>query len=268
MMPITMRTLLHGEALVDLHSDQPGLAGPFTPRVGGVAATIAQAAAREGADVAFAGAVGDDAWGAWLRERLAADGVDVAQLATEGEHPTPLTFTVSGTTTLHGAAVAQTREPDPDDAGALVLTADTLATEDEHTATLAARDHAVKAGKPVVAALTFSRHRWETPAFAASAARELVKDTFLVCAAAEEARLITGEDDPAAAADGLNAMGATHAIVVHDTGAVLRGAALRLSTQGAARPETVLGTVIADLAGTDFYPAAIAAALPRATGGR
>jgi fructokinase len=271
MMPVSMRTLLLGEALVDLHSDQPAAsladAGAFVPRLAGVAATIAATAAGEGADVALAGTVGDDGWGRWLREQLSSAGVDTERLAADGEHATPLTFTVGDETTLHGRPIPQVPDLGRDDAGALVLTADTLATDDERARTLEARDRAVEAEHPVVADLTFSPYRWETPAFAASAARELVKGTFLVAAGAEEARLIAGEDDPAAAADGLVAMGATHAIVVHPGGTVLRGGGLRLQTSGGpAATGAVLGVVVADLAGTDFYPAAIAAALPRVAG--
>jgi sugar/nucleoside kinase (ribokinase family) len=267
-----MRTLLLGEAVVDLVCDRRGDADAFVPHVGGGAATIAATAAAAGADVALAGTVGDDAWGQWLRERLGSGGVDTALLGADGERPTPLTFTIDGRARLHGAVIAQAPaglDDAVDAAAALVVTADTLAGEEERAATLAARDRAAGAGKPVVADLTFGAHRWETPAFAASAARELVKDTFLAGAGAEEARLLTGEDEPAAAADGLVAMGARHAVVVGPAGAVLRGQGLRLHTEGSTpAPGVVLGTVLADLAGTDFYPAAIAAALPRVAGRR
>ena len=50
-------------------------------------------------------------------------------------------------------------------------------------------------------------------------------------------------------------------IVVAPAGAVVRGPGLRLAAAGARDPATVLGTVLAQLAGTDFYPAAIAVAL-------
>jgi sulfofructose kinase len=48
---------------------------------GGPAATAAVALARLGVDVAFAGAVGEDATGTAIRHGLAAEGVDVSQLA-------------------------------------------------------------------------------------------------------------------------------------------------------------------------------------------
>ena len=67
MMP-AMRTLLLGEALVDLICERPvaalGDADAFVPHFGGAVANVAVGAARRGADVALAGGAGDDAWGA------------------------------------------------------------------------------------------------------------------------------------------------------------------------------------------------------------
>ena len=253
MMPTSMRTLLHGEALVDFRAQADG----YVPGVGGSAARIAVAAARAGADVALASVVGDDAWGRWVAEHLRAEGVDTGLVTLDPEQLTPLAFTPGA---VHGAPLAQL-PGERAGADAVVLGADTLAFDDEREATLALRDHAVQEGKPVLVDATFAPHRWETPAFAASATRELVKGAFLVVAGAEEARLLSGEEQPARAAEGLEAMGAAHAIVVAPAGAVVRGPGLRLATVGAHDPATLLGTVLAELAGTDFYPAAIAVAL-------
>ncbi|MFH9422153.1 carbohydrate kinase family protein [Streptomyces sp. NPDC017529] len=59
--------------------------------LGGSAAITACGAARLGLRVAFAGRVGDDAAGAFVRTALAGRGVDVTALATDPELPTPLT---------------------------------------------------------------------------------------------------------------------------------------------------------------------------------
>ena len=76
-----MRTLCVGEALVDLVCERPvasiSEADAFVPRFGGAIANVAVTAARRGADVALAGGVGTDAWGAWLHQRLADEGVDL-----------------------------------------------------------------------------------------------------------------------------------------------------------------------------------------------
>ncbi|MEV5596233.1 carbohydrate kinase family protein [Streptomyces sp. NPDC052496] len=58
---------------------------------GGSAAITACGAARLGLRVAFAGRVGDDAAGAFVRTALAGRGVDVSALVTDPELPTPLT---------------------------------------------------------------------------------------------------------------------------------------------------------------------------------
>jgi ribokinase len=79
-----------GSANMDLVVRQPRLPAPgetmfgssFTTVPGGKGLNQAVAAARAGAEVAFLGAVGDDAFGRELRTRLADDGVDVAGLAT------------------------------------------------------------------------------------------------------------------------------------------------------------------------------------------
>jgi sulfofructose kinase len=73
------------------HSDQrlPALDGAMAG--GGVAATAAVALARLGVPVAFAGRVGDDDAGAWIRAGLEAEGVDVSLLRTA---PGPSPFTV------------------------------------------------------------------------------------------------------------------------------------------------------------------------------
>ncbi|MEU2792208.1 sugar kinase [Streptomyces sp. NPDC007100] len=59
--------------------------------LGGSAAITACGAARLGLRVAFAGRVGDDAAGAFVRTALAGRGVDVTALTTDPELPTPLT---------------------------------------------------------------------------------------------------------------------------------------------------------------------------------
>ncbi|MFE4696505.1 carbohydrate kinase family protein [Streptomyces sp. NPDC056738] len=63
--------------------------------LGGSAAIMACGAARLGLRVAFAGRVGDDPAGAFVREALAGRGVDVAFLVTDPVRPTPLTTVVT-----------------------------------------------------------------------------------------------------------------------------------------------------------------------------
>jgi fructokinase len=285
MMTASMRTLLLGEALVDLICERPvaglGEADAFVPHLGGSVATIAAGAARAGAAVAFAGTVGDDAWGRWVRDRLAAEGVGLEHFHLDPDARTPVAFTTVDTegvpaSVLHGDPIAQARSDllgAVEQHDALLLTSGTLADEGERELTLKLRDRAVELGRPVVVDPDLRPYRFAEPAFAASEVRELVKGAFLVKAGGEEARLLSGEGEPAAAADGLVAMGAAHAIVTRaDGGAVLRGGGLRLDVPGrVVQPVSTLGTgdalmgvVLAGLAATDFYAPAIAAALPRA----
>ncbi len=79
-----------GSANMDLVVRQPRLPRPgetifgssFTTVPGGKGLNQAVAAARAGGSVAFLGAVGRDPFGAALRERLVADGIDVTALQT------------------------------------------------------------------------------------------------------------------------------------------------------------------------------------------
>jgi len=60
----------------------------FHTHAGGKGANQAVAAARLGSDVRFFGAVGSDAEGSWLLERIAAHGVDVSHVLRAGGLPT------------------------------------------------------------------------------------------------------------------------------------------------------------------------------------
>lgn len=281
-----VRTLLLGECLVDLVCEQPVAsladAPAFVPHFGGAVANVAVVAARRGADVALAGGVGDDAWGGWLRERLTTEGVDLTWFATVAGVRTPLStvivdaeaqpeFAIYGDTI---ATLVEAAGPRLDEAveacDALFLASNTLVGEDERALSLRARDRALELGRPFVFEANLRLHRWPAPAHAATVCREMVDGAFLVKANAEEARLLTGERDPVAAAESLLAGGAQHAIVTRGAeGAVLRGGGMRLEAPGVfAAPvdttgagDTFTGVVLARLAATGWYPPALGAAL-------
>ena len=69
-----------GEALIDMFPAEIGRplaeVSAFHPKPGGAPANVAVAAARLGASAAFLGEVGDDAFGRFLIDTLAAEGVD------------------------------------------------------------------------------------------------------------------------------------------------------------------------------------------------
>ena len=284
-----MRTLLLGEALVDLICERPvaalGGADAFVPHFGGAVANVAVGAARRGAPVALAGGIGDDAWGGWLRERLEAEGVDLTWFAALPGVATPVAFVTvddagEPSYAIYGEgieaamrAAAPLLEEAVEACDALFLTSNTLVGEDERAATLAARDRALELGRPVLVDPNLRVDRWPSAGAAASEARALLSGAFLVKCNAEEARLLSGEDDPVAAAEGIVAAGAAHAIVTRGAaGAVLRGGGLRADLPGApAEPvstvgagDAFMGVVLARLAAAGFYPPALAAALPDA----
>jgi sulfofructose kinase len=70
-------------------ADELVLATDVAVAGGGPAATAAVALARLGVDVAFVGAVGDDETGAFVREGLEAEGVDVSELAVVAGRRSP-----------------------------------------------------------------------------------------------------------------------------------------------------------------------------------
>jgi sugar/nucleoside kinase (ribokinase family) len=284
-----MRTLCLGEALVDLICRKPvetiADADAFVPSFGGATANVAVVAARHGADVELAGGAGDDAWGEWLRARLERErvGLEYFQLVAGARTPVAfVTVDAAGDPSfeIYGDAIETVvtalgeRLSDAVDAcGALFLASNTLVGEQERALTLAARDRALELGRPVVFDPNFRLHRWPSPMRAADESRALVRGAFLVKCNAEEARLLTGERDPEAAAAGLIAGGARHVVVTLGAkGAILRGGRMRLDVPGSpSRPvdatgagDALMGVLVARLGATDYYPSAIAAALPDA----
>jgi fructokinase len=153
-----------------------------------------------------------------------------------------------------------------------VLASNTLVDDDERAATLAARERALELGHPVVFDANLRLHRWPHPGRAASVARECVPGAFLVKVNRAEAEALSGESDPARAAEGLAAAGARHVVVTLGAeGAVLRGE-LRRDVPGASARvvnaagagDALLGVLVARLAQSRWYGPAVAAALPEA----
>ncbi len=284
-----MRTLLLGEALVDLVCERPvgGLAeaDAFVPHPGGAVANVAVAMARLGERAALAGGAGDDPWGRWLRGHLDAVGVELGWFALLAGVQTPVAFVTvdaegESAFQIYGEGIASTVVALADRieeavaaCGALFASSNTLVGDDEREVTLAARDVALDRGLPVVVDPNLRLHRWPTATRAAAAARELVPGAFLVRCNRPESELLTGEPDPADAAQALLAAGAQHVVVTLGAGgALLRGGGLRLDVPGVpARAvdatgagDVLTGTLLARLAGSGFYPPALAAALPEA----
>ena len=89
-----------GEVLIDLTqkgTDELGV-GQYAANPGGAPANLAVAAARLGAETAFIGKVGADAFGSYLRRVLEENGVDTTGMLTDAhEHTTLAVVSVDGT---------------------------------------------------------------------------------------------------------------------------------------------------------------------------
>jgi fructokinase len=269
-----MRTLCLGEVLVDLVGDP---SGSFVAHFGGDVANAAVNAARHGGDVALCAGAGRDTWGAWLHERLAAEGVvlDGFELL-EGVQTKVAFVTVdrSGepTFTFYGDAVAPTRVPECD---ALFFTSNTLFREQERMLALTARRKALDAGRPVVLDANLRPARWPALDAAVATVRGCIPDAALLKCNRSEATLLTGRDDPAAAAESLLELGArTVVVTLGADGALLRGTGGTLDVPGVpAEPvdttgagDAVSGVLLARLGAAKFDPAVLPDALAEAVG--
>ena len=284
-----MRTLCLGEALVDLICEQPvgGLAEApaFVPHFGGGPANVAVNARRAGAQIAVGGGVGDDAWGRRLRGELAEEGVELDFFSLISGVRTPLAV----------VAVDETGEPEWEFYGedlatlarglgkrgidravaacdGLFFGSDRLVAEHERHLAMRARERALEAGKAVLFDANLRLERWRTAAEAASYANACVPGAFLVRTNLPEARVMTGERDPEAAALALLKGGARNVVItLGPDGAILRGQlradapgveANVVSTVGAG--DALMGTLVGRATLTGFYPAALAASLGEA----
>src|SRR3954447_7444695 len=283
-----MAVLCLGEALVDLVCERPvaslSEADSFVPHAGGAMANVAVTAARFGAAVALAGGAGDDAFGVWLRDRLAGEGVGLEWFTLVSDAPTPVAFVAvdgSGEPSflIYGAgihAAVASAAPRLGEAvaacDALVFASTTLVEEGEREATMASRARALELGRPVLFDPNLRLHRWENPGRAATVARECLPGAFLVKCNRVEAELLSGENDPDRAAAGIVAAGARHVgVQLRAEGAILRGE-IRASAPGVPAEvvdatgvgDAFFGVLIARLAGSNFYGPALAAALGEA----
>jgi fructokinase len=251
-----MSILVLGEALVDLICQRPVRdpveADAFVPHFGGAAANVAVNAARAGASVALAGGCGEDAWGRWLLARLRGEGVDTRWFELAGDRQTPVAFatvTAAGepSYSIYGegisaaiVAVAGRVDAAVEDGEALAFASNTLVGP-EREVTLRARERALALGRPVCFDPNLRLERWSSTEAAVESARACLEGCLLVKANAEEARLLTGEADPVAAAEALAAAGPRLAVVTLGAGGAIARGAQALEVPG--RPATVISTI-------------------------
>ncbi|MGI8903090.1 MAG: PfkB family carbohydrate kinase [Solirubrobacteraceae bacterium] len=281
-------TLCLGEALVDLICERPvddlARAEAFVPRFGGAVANAAVVAARDGARVALAGGAGEDSWGRWLRERLQDAGVELSWFELLAGAKTPIalvsvdaagepSYQIYGETIATVLHVLGERVEDALSASAaLFFGSNTLVHSDEREVTMRARELALELERPVLFDPNLRLHRWRSHAEAAASANACVPGALLVRATGAEAALMTGEQDPERAASALLKAGARMVVLTLGArGAILRGE-LRVNAPGVETKvrstigagDVLSGILLAKLARSDFYPPALAAALPEA----
>jgi sugar/nucleoside kinase (ribokinase family) len=230
------RVVCIGEAIVDLVRERPGDAleegQSFAAHFGGSLANAAVGASRFGAATGFVGAVGDDAWGSWLRRRLVEERVDVTWLATVEGAQTPHAFvTVSsdgepsfafyGDSDLVAAAAARIAEPLAGEAGVLLFGSDGLLGSAARELTARARELARDRAWQLVYDPNLRPARWSDPATMRGVAGAEVAGCSLVKCNREEATALTGASEPADAASVLLARGAGVAVVTLGAGGAL-----------------------------------------------
>ena len=157
-------------------------------------------------------------------------------------------------------------------ASGIVIGSNAMVGELERRVTLRARELALSRGTPVLFDWNLRLHRWRDTDEALDVARTNCDGALLVKVNLDEARLLTGETDAAAAAVAVTRLGCRLALVTLGAdGAVLRGDASRdvpgvaarvVDTTGAG--DALLGVVVAALQASGWRPDAVADALPKA----
>ena len=175
-------------------------------------------------------------WGRWLLERLQEEGVGTDFFALAPGRETPIAFatvTAAGEPSfvIYGQGISAALEALGDRIDEAVEASEGLSFASntlvgpEKAVTLRARERALELGRPACFDPNLRLERWPSEEAAAAAARECVEGCFLVKANANEARLLTGEDDPGRGAEAIAAMGVQLVVVTLGAdGALVRGA--------------------------------------------
>jgi len=232
-----------GSANMDLVVRQPRWTRPgetifgsgFATGAGGKGLNQAVAAARAGARVSFLGAVGDDAFGTQLRDRLVADGIDVGRLVSRPEPTGVAAIAViddgeNAIVVVPGAnASAEFDEADRE----VVASASHLLVQLERPETLVRDAMAFARSRSVTTVLT--------PAPVRFGLEGLLPLADLLVANQGEAALLSGETDAERAAIELSRAGGAVVVTLGGEGALFARAG-RLEGQVAAYPATAMDT--------------------------
>ncbi len=191
-----------GEALVDFF---PGVVGrplaeieTFHRHLGGAPTNVAVGLARLGARAGLMTLVGHDAFGQFIRNELAKEGVDVRGVAVHRTARTGITFVSIGERGERSFSFYRDRCADQliaavdvdgdviEDARIFHFGSSTLARDPARSATLAALADAREAGCVVSCDPNFRPHVWDEPALAQGLIRQALADSDIVKLADEE----------------------------------------------------------------------------------
>lgn len=192
-----------GEILIDLTQTGVNEAGvpQFSANPGGAPANVAVAAARLGAEAAFIGKVGDDGFGAYLRQVLTGDHVDCGGLRTGSQPTTMAIVSVDGAGErsfrfVRGADRELTPEEVDDatlpDSRILHFGSVSLTAAPARSATIFAAQTARKSGRLVSYDPNYRPALWPGEAAAAEWMRRPLPLVDIIKLAEEELPLLTG----------------------------------------------------------------------------
>jgi fructokinase len=262
-----------GELLIDLFPAETGRrlveVSAFHPKPGGAPGNVAVAARRLGLTSAFIGKVGNDAFGRFLIDTLAAEGVETSAIRIDDEARTTLAFIALPDP--HHAEFVFYRNPGADTrlradeldeallrrARALHVGSLSLVAEPSRAATFRAVELARAAGALVSFDVNYRPSLWPGPAAAMATIRELLPLADVVKVNDDELRLLTGTGDPEAGGAALLATGP--ALVVVTLGS--RGSAYRSATAAGFVPAFPVETVDAIGCGDAFMAGVLAGLL-------
>jgi fructokinase len=272
------RVVCLGEAVVDLMGRAPAASvaevEAFSPAAGGSLANVAAVAARFGADVRFLGGAGGDDWGLWLRDRLAAEGVDVSRFVMAPGGATSLAFVAhspDGEPSFHfheGAdrpAGHAGDDLDPalsGEPGCLALGSDTLLGAGEREVTMGAAELAAARGWAVLVDPNLRPARWGDEAEMLEVIGSLAARAKVLKLNQEEAGELTGLGDAAAAASALRERGPRTVVLTRSE----RGAVLASAAGVSEVPAPPVPAVVDATGAGDAVTGVLAAALARGVG--
>jgi len=217
-----------GETMIQMTPRQTGLmrhAHTFERHVGGAESNVAIGLARLGHEVGWISRVGRDEFGACVQSTIRGEGVDTSQVVRDDAAPTGVYFKeqrrVDHTRVYYyreGSAASRLAPSDLDpeyvgQADVLHLTGITPALSDRcREATWEALRIADERGVAVSFDPNVRRKLWSEEE-ARSTLREMLPHVHFVLTGEGEATLLTGEDDPEAAARALRRLGPSQVVV-------------------------------------------------------